>query len=206
MRPKKKPGDGRPKRGPKSWRVPTLIRRALTAKNEDSSWKCIMVLHRRGTVEVFTAATQLCHSEKPRERGIGADILAQAQAPDEVLSSGRLKILHRMLRSESDPGVLGSVLVAIGHAQDAEDSRGLRRIAAFRRHPTEDVRFGVVMALLGREGSTSVATLIELSRDPATLVRDWATFGLGTQIDLDTPRIRAALKEKAKRYGYRDKM
>ena len=77
-----------------------------------------------------------------------------------------------------------------------DDTRGLRRIAGLRRHASEEVREGVVFALLAREDSTSVATLVELSRDQAIPVRDWATFGLGTQIELDTPSIRAALKAR----------
>ena len=193
---KRKRSNDRPKGGRESWRVPTLVRRALTAKNEDLSWKCIVVLQRRGTLEVLAAATQLCHSDKAREREVGADILGQARAPDKDSSREALKVLHRMLRSELVPDVLDSVLVAIGHAQHAEDRRGLRRIAAFRRHPNKNVRFGVVMALSGREDSISVRTLIELTRDPAGLVRDWSTFGVGTLIDLDTPRIRRILRER----------
>ena len=109
----------RRKAGRATWRVPTLIRRALTAKNEDSAWECIMVLHRRRTPEVFTAATELCRSKKALEREVGADILSQARAPDKNFSIDALKVLHRMLRNESDPGVLNCVLEAIGHAQDA---------------------------------------------------------------------------------------
>ena len=147
-----------------------------------------MVLHRRGTPEVFTAATELCRSKKALEREVGADILSQARAPDKNFSIDALKVLHRMLRNESDE--------AIGHAQDAEDTRGLRRITSFKRHQSEDVPFGVVMALKGREDSISIATLIQLSRDPDSCVRDWATFGLGTLIELDTARIRAALRRR----------
>jgi HEAT repeat protein len=38
--------------------------------------------------------------------------------------------------------------------------------------------------------------LIELSADPDEHVRDWATFGLGTQIDVDDGDVRAALVER----------
>lgn len=63
----------------------------------------------------------------------------------------------------------------------------------FKHHADEGVRFGVVMGLLTLEDELAVQTLIELSTDADADVRDWATFGLGSQIELDTPAIREAL-------------
>jgi HEAT repeat protein len=54
----------------------------------------------------------------------------------------------------------------------------------------------VVNALLARSDKTSVATLIQLSTDKAASVRDWATFGLGSQIDVNSPSIRKALADR----------
>jgi len=58
------------------------------------------------------------------------------------------------------------------------------------------VRFGVVKGLLNHPGATAIATLIELTKDEDEEVRNWATFGLGSQVDIDTAEIRAALFER----------
>ncbi len=42
----------------------------------------------------------------------------------------------------------------------------------------------------------AVGALIELSRDSHSLVRDWATFGIGQQTSLDSTEIREALLER----------
>jgi HEAT repeat protein len=47
--------------------------------------------------------------------------------------------------------------------------------------------------LHAREDELAVDTLIELSDDPESWVRDWATFGLGTMIRRDDQRVREAL-------------
>ncbi|MGH9126965.1 MAG: HEAT repeat domain-containing protein [Acidimicrobiales bacterium] len=37
---------------------------------------------------------------------------------------------------------------------------------------------------------------IQLSRDPGREIRDWATFGLGSILDLDSPAVRQALVDR----------
>lgn len=180
--------------GPReSWRVSTLVKRAIKARDEDGSWKYISVLHWRGTREVFDAAAELCKSKKIKERCLGADILGQVGVPERKFPEEALKILYGMLKTETNPDVLYSVLVAIGHTQDLKDMHGINKIIILRNHKNSRVRYGVVLALSGREDKKSLYTLIKLTEDPDSDVRDWATFGLGTQTDLDTPRIRKAL-------------
>ena len=49
--------------------------------------------------------------------------------------------------------------------------------------------------LLGQEHTDAINTLINLAKDSDTDVRNWALFGLGSQIDINTPEIRNALFE-----------
>jgi hypothetical protein len=62
-----------------------------------------------------------------------------------------------------------------------------------KNHPDAAVREGVAYGLSTYEDERAIATLIELSVDVDSDVRDWATFGLGSMIETDTPAIRDAL-------------
>ena len=98
-----------------------------------------------------------------------------------------------MLGTEDSPEVLASIGIALGHRGDA---RGIGPLLPFQQHPNADVRYGVVFGLLGHTDPRAIDCLIALSADPEVRVRDWATFGLGVQIDTDTPELRAALRAR----------
>jgi HEAT repeat protein len=185
-----------PKSGRRAWHVATLLRHALNTRDEKAAWECVVVLHARGTREVFFAAEQLCRSSDSRKRRLGADILGQLGTPARPFRRESLKILHNLLCTESAPKVLNSMLTAIGHCQEKNNQQGLGRIAKLRAHRSENVRFGVVMALLGRTNRISLNTLISLTTDTSDDVRDWATFGLGTMVEVDTPKLRNALARR----------
>ncbi|KAF3884776.1 MULTISPECIES: HEAT repeat domain-containing protein [Nostocales] len=51
----------------------------------------------------------------------------------------------------------------------------------------------VVLGLSCQEDESAIQTLIELSADEDKDIRNWATFGLGSQIEIDTQEIRDAL-------------
>jgi hypothetical protein len=86
------------------------------------------------------------------------------------------------------------VLLSLGRAfGNLDDPRAIPTLLGLKDHPDEDVRWGVVQGLLHLKDERAVAALIELSTDEDGDVRDWATFGLATLIEIDTPEVRAAL-------------
>jgi hypothetical protein len=202
-------------KGHKSWKSSTLFQRALKAKNEDKYWDYVHELRsRRRTIEIFNSAKELCLGSKIRCRQLGADVLGQLSIgfygsgpdypdyPNYPYRSESTKIVHEMLKKEKSPKVLSSILNAISHLQESEDTFGVWRISSFRNHKSEEVRHGVAFALRGRSDRISVFTMIHLSRDKSPWVRNWATFGLAQQIDLDTPGIRKALIDRANDSDY----
>lgn len=183
--------------GRKSWHISTLFRRALQARiRSDSYWGCIRELHIRGNDVIFEEAGNYCHSKQITERTMGADVLAQLGSPDRPYSEKALGILLTCLSHETNYTVLNSLLVAIGHQNNSHRVKDVELISSFANHLSEEVRLGVTSALARREDKTSIATLIRLTNDESVMVRDWATFSIGSMIDADTPAIRNALADR----------
>ena len=106
--------------------------------------------------------------------------------------------LAGMLSLTDDPDVLIVIAQALHAAWNEQASLVLLPYVA---HPDERVRLAVTRVLPGAvrspEATTRVAkALIELTGDSSSQVRDAATFGLGSIMDVDTPAIREALRER----------
>lgn len=170
-----------------------LIRLALDAPDEDAAWKFVTILHTRGDHEVLDAARNLCQSDQPKERTLGAHILGQMGAPGTGFPEAVYECLANLLRRETDEKVLAAIAFALGHL---DDPRCIELLLCLKGHPSAGVRFGVVNGISGQNHPAAVQTLIELSRDEDRETRDWATFGLGTFIDTDSEEIRHALRER----------
>jgi HEAT repeat protein len=149
-----------------------------------------VALRRRGTREVLEAAQRLCDDADPDARALGADILGQLGIPRRTFPDECAAVLVRMLEHDSDPNVLQSVAIALGHLRDP---RAIEPLLRQRRHENAVVRYGVVYGLHGHEDERAIAALIELSGDEDDDVRDWATFALGSRIRVDSVAIRQAL-------------
>jgi HEAT repeat protein len=159
-------------------------------------WEHVVALHTRGDDESFVAAAELLDSPDPDRRALAADILAQLGAVPGVpveqrpLAGPAFGLLLQRIGEEQHAGVLQSIALAFGHLADP---RGIPALHRLRNHPDEDVRHAVVVGLLGQDDDLAIETLVELSRDADADVRDWATFGLGTQVERDDARIRDTL-------------
>ncbi|WP_337177330.1 HEAT repeat domain-containing protein [Paludisphaera sp.] len=177
-----------PKDDPRS--VDDLFNAALCEPDEDLAWDAVMALHWRGTREILDRATALATSVCPLERRVGAEVLGQLGCPARTFPDEARDILARMLETETNADALKAAIIAMSHQDGTE---GRRATLAFREHPDPEVRWAVVQALSTLGEPWAIAGLIELSRDSDPRVRDWSTFGLGAQTDVDTAEVRAAL-------------
>lgn len=170
-----------------------LIASALDGDDEDHErWGDVGELQDRGDLEDLEAAARLISSDDGRERRLGVDILAQGQVAQKPMRDRAIPLLLDLVARERDPTAVASLCHTFGHLHDPATIGAVR---VWATHPDENIRFGV-HGLTGYEDDRAIQTLIQLSADDDGGVRDWATFGLGTEIAMDTPAIRGALRAR----------
>jgi HEAT repeat protein len=167
-----------------------LFAEALTAREDEPAyWCCVRALQRRGTREAFEIATSLAFSADWRERELAVDTIGQLGIPERAFKEEAEAVVLQVLELESHPGVLADIASALGHTGG---ERSVPHLLALSRHSDGDVRFAAVCSLSSREEDAVIARVVELTQDPESLVRDWATFALASS-EKDTPEIRSVL-------------
>lgn len=172
-----------------------IFLRLLKNKTSKNYWKYITELRKRKTEDIFLKSIEFTKSNISNEKIIGINILAQFGYPRLHLKE-ILRVFFRLLKSETDKNVISSLLYAIGHNNKNLTEKQIEIICSYKNHKSVNIRHSVVSSLLTIEKNEAVNTLIKLSKDKDSDVRDWATFGLGTQIELDNELIRNALWER----------
>ena len=175
-----------------------LFQIALLAPEDDADyrkerWNFIGLLQGRGDREVLDRSLILTQSSIPEERSLGIDILGQLGSPKRLFQDECVTALIELLEREFDPLILQYICIALGHQQDP---RAIEPLLKFCLHPDWEVRYGVVSGLSNHADERAISGLITLSADVHPQIRDWATFGLGTLLDIDTFAIRAALYQR----------
>lgn len=159
-----------------------------TQEDGDGDWSAVFELHRLGSQQVLDWALVLLRSDDPRDRARAADVLGQLGSPDRTFPDICIGALVVLLERESDPMVLSSTAIALGHLDVLTPA-----LVNLGGHADRDVRFAVAWALGGRSEPDAISTLIRLTEDSDAEIRDWATFGLGTIGRVNTSEVRAAL-------------
>lgn len=125
---------------------------------------------------------------------LGADILGQlgfyVDFTNLPFKEQTIPILLKLSETENNIKTLQSIIFALGRMKD---EKAIQRILKLKNYAHEDIRFAVVHGLLTIDEIDAIKALIELSADSDEDVRNWATFGLGSQIETDTEEIRNAL-------------
>lgn len=168
--------------------VAQRYRAAIHDEDRDVS---LALLHYRGGEHEFDLGKEYSLSGDAGDRATGADILAQLGWSDQTFREESIEILTRLLK-DSEPFVVYCAAVGLGHRAATSAIPDLLKHAG---HPDPLVRYGVVLGLLGHEDDRAIGALIRLAADDDHDVRNWAVFGLGSQIETDSPEIREALRQ-----------
>lgn len=177
----------------RDWTDEKLFLRLLTNKSDKSYWDNIRIVRSRPTHTIFTKCIDLTMSPIPKKRMIGVDILAQLGSSVRPFHKQSVKHFFAMLAQERNIKVLTSLLYAIGHNNENLNKTQVEKVSDFKKQTNVQLRQSVVYALLSVDHNKAIDTLIYLSNDNIASIRNWATFGIGTQIDTTNNKIIVAL-------------
>jgi len=180
----------------KQWTDKKLLDRLLHNLSNKTYWDNVGELRSRPSQNLYEKCVQLAYSGNPKERRIAIDVLAQLGTTPRPHIIESIMLFFKILKQEKEPEVLQSLLFAIGHNNAELTVNQVKQLCTFKNTEDATIKNALVFSLLGVSSETAVDTLIHFSKDRSSHIRNWATFGLGTQIDSDTPVIREALWDR----------
>lgn len=177
----------------KKWTSEKIFARLLNNKTQKTFWENVRELRKRPNIKVYNKAYKLAKSEIEKEKIIGIYVLAQLGFDPRFQQAKTVKLYFKLLENEKSPKVISAILSSISHNNENLSEKQISKLIEFKTHKFVNVRFELTLALSCLENENAIKTLIELSNDKDSDTRNWATFGIGTQIENDTEEIRSAL-------------
>lgn len=159
------------------------------AKEEGEYSDHLTLVSYRGTQVELDLGLEYARSTDPLDREVGAEVLAQLGWSDHTFLEESVEALIHLLQDE-DNGVIAAAGTALGHRGAPQ---AIPHLVALAENSDGKIRYAVVLGLLGHDDPRAIACLVHLAQDTDSDVRNWALFGLGAQIESDTPEIRDAL-------------
>jgi HEAT repeat protein len=175
-----------------------VARGAASEQDYEVGWALLREVAESGPASVRLGKAML-DSTDSCERAVGCDLLGLVAEMHPAERPGVADALLRLGETEQDEGVHWWLARALGLTAEPRSATVLARLAS---HADSEVRFQVALSLPkvwpeGVHAPEVLMALIALTADADPAVRDWATFGLGTQLaEADNPTIRDALWER----------
>jgi HEAT repeat protein len=158
---------------------------------ESRYWDIVRTLYERGGQGEFDAARLLIGGLDADERTLGANILSQlGSRQPKPFDDEAIALLIAALGDPVDT-VRAAAASALGHRHSLAAVPHLLGLIA---DPFVEVRRGVVFGLSCVEDRRATDGLIRLCHDDDAYVRDWASFGLAEQCEIDYPELRDQLR------------
>lgn len=177
----------------KNWTSEKIFERILTNKSKKTYWDNVRELRKRPNNDVHSKSINLLNSTSEKEIIIGIDILAQLGFDPRFKQKETVQAYYELLEKPQSPNVLFSLFFGISHNNEILTDQQIVRILEYKKHKHVDVRYALVQAISCLEHEGAIKAIIELSSDKYSHIRDWATFNLGSQLELSNNEINNAL-------------
>jgi len=158
---------------------------------DDEMWDIIRRFNKEKSKAVFERCLELSQSDNFYKQRAAANILGTlgCYGGEYPHQKECIPYLENLLASYNER-VLEAAISALGQLNGVEAILNNLRLI---KHSSAFIRLSMAQCLGTLDSSNARRALIQLSSDNNIDVRNWATFGLGTQCDNNTKKIRAAL-------------
>ncbi|EDM43387.1 hypothetical protein SCB49_00020 [unidentified eubacterium SCB49] len=184
--------------GRKNWTNEKIFDRLMNNKSQKAYWNNILELRKRANEDVYDQAFKLAKSENDKKKIIGIDVLAQLGFDPRIGQQKTINLYFDLLENEQSDNVLFALFFGISHNNENLTKKQVSKLIEFKDSKNTDVRYSLVSALSGIANPEAIETLIELSEDKFSSIRNWATFGIGTLSKENNERIINALWKRTK--------
>jgi HEAT repeat protein len=184
--------------GRKNWTSKKVFDRLLNNKSQKTYWNNILELRKRAPKDVYNQAYILAKSESDKKKIIGIDVLAQLGFDPRIGQNKTVELYFELLENRQSDNVLFAIFFGISHNNENLTKSQVLKLIEFKHSENNDVRYSLVSAISGIDNPKAIETLIELSEDKLSSIRNWATFGIGTLSEENNDRIINALWNRVK--------
>lgn len=156
----------------------SLLESARYVNNEDERRSCVVRLIRCPASEIMEDLIQLSQSRLTSDRDLAVWVMGELGYPRRPCLKQRIQILSDRAANDPVNKVRARSIVSL---QRLRTSRTDKIVLKYSKDRSAIVREHVAIAISSGMIVSPVKTMIELSRDRFSSVREWAVFGLGNQ-------------------------
>lgn len=161
--------------------------------SEEEYWGFISKLRKLPCNEVYEKAIEFIESNNKKDKIIGIDVLQQLGFNPRFKQEQTVKLHFELLEEHKTDDVTKSLLYGIGHNNENLSQLQIDKITQFDGLDDDEINQAHISALLGIDNIKAVRKLIQFTDSKNSDIRNWSTFGIGTQVEIDNEEIRDAL-------------
>ena len=173
--------------------------------SEEEYWSFISRLRKLPCNEVYEKAIEFIKSDNKKDKIIGIDVLQQLGFNPRFKQEQTVKLHFELLEVHKTDVVTESLLYGIGHNNENLSQLQIDNLTQLDEFVDDDINQAYISALSGINNIKAIRKLIQFTNSKNSDIRNWSTFGIGTQVEVDSEEIREALWKRVKDSNFETK-